>query len=42
VKIREDVELQCFASLGQEHYREGMFELVKRWDKSLNAKRNKY
>jgi hypothetical protein len=28
--------LQYFASLGEEHYREGMFKLVK-WDKNLNA-----
>jgi hypothetical protein len=29
--------VQYFTSLGNEHYHEGTFKLVKRWDKYLNA-----
>jgi histone-lysine N-methyltransferase SETMAR len=29
--------VQYFTSLGKEHYREGIFKLVKRWNKCLNA-----
>jgi hypothetical protein len=29
--------VQYFTSLGKEHYHEGMFKLVKQWDKCLNA-----
>jgi hypothetical protein len=28
---------QYFTTLGKEHYHEGMFKLVKRWDKCLNV-----
>jgi hypothetical protein len=33
----QETVLQCLASLGNEHYPEGMFKLVKRLDKCLNA-----
>jgi hypothetical protein len=29
--------VQYFISLGKEHYRGGMFKLVKEWDRCLNA-----
>jgi hypothetical protein len=29
--------VQYFKSLGKEHYHEGMFKLLKWWDKCLNA-----
>jgi hypothetical protein len=34
--IKERV-VHCFTSLGKEYYHEEMFELVKYWDKYLNA-----
>jgi hypothetical protein len=40
VKVRgialQKTVVQYFTSLGKEHYREGMFKLVKRWDKCMN------
>jgi hypothetical protein len=43
VKVREALckkkktVIQHFASLGKEHYRDGMFKFVKQWDKFLKA-----
>jgi hypothetical protein len=31
------VQYSCFTSLGKQHYHEGMFKVVKRWDKYMNA-----
>jgi hypothetical protein len=37
IHYKKKKAVKYFISLGKEHYREGMFELAKRWDKCLNA-----